>query len=75
MARRKRLTPLTVQPIFTRDHYELLKGAQRMLHDLLPKLDAMDACGMECAQHRALAVEIGERLNQIEQHFMTPAPE
>ncbi len=60
--------------IFNRGHFETLKLHQRKLHDLLPQLDKMDRCGIECAEFRQVVDELGKRLEAIEQEFMTPPP-
>lgn len=60
--------------VFTRQHFDLLKDAQRKLADLLPLMDKAERCGIECAQFREVAGELGRRFESFEREFMTPTP-
>jgi hypothetical protein len=42
-----------------------VKFALRDLHDLLPELDKLEDCGVECKQHRELAEKYRRQLEAI----------
>jgi hypothetical protein len=70
------LTAVRPTPVvrFTRQQYEALREAQRVLHDVLPDLDKMDGCGWDCQGYRILVADLANQLQAIERNFMTPPP-
>lgn len=60
---------------YTRKDYDELKRVQRLLHDLLPECDKLEACGKEADGYRAIIAEIAKYLTAIETHYFTPPPE
>ena len=60
---------------FSREDYDKLKDAQRLIHDLQPYLDKAEACGVDCAGYRGLSEQFGTMLGMIEKEFMVPAPD
>ena len=60
--------------VLNKTHLELVKRAQRSLHDIRPLMDDADACGVDCQVHRKIADDFAKVLENIEKRFLTPAP-
>lgn len=60
--------------VFNRAHYEMVKTAQRILHDLVPVFDKAEICGLECQQYRQYAQQLQTQLSSIEREFLSPPP-
>ena len=59
---------------FTKRDFDKLQAAKRAIHDLLPKLDSAQRCGIECEEFRELAEHFRSRLDKLQTEFMTPPP-
>ncbi len=59
---------------FTKADHQKLRNVLRQLHDLLPIVDDMNGCGIECQQSKLRITELTEQLTEIEKRFMTPTP-
>jgi len=59
---------------YTRHDYELLKTAQRKLHDLLPIIDKCKKCGIPCSDYESSREGMLEALLALEEEFFTPPP-
>lgn len=70
---KKCCNPGIVNP-YSRADFERLKNAQRTLSDLIPLMDKIERCGVECDTFRAVAQELQTRLGAIEREFMSPVP-
>lgn len=64
----------SVDQLFTRDDYDVLRLHRRKLNDLLTKIDKAKACGVACDFIEQQRAETDKQLEAIEQHFMTPPP-
>ena len=61
-------------PIYSRADYQRLKDTQRKIADLIPVMDKIERCGVECETFREVAKEVQDRLSAIEREFMSPVP-
>lgn len=50
-------------------HLELLRKTQRQLNDLLPLMDAAEACGVDCDQYRNGHAYLAARTQQYLERF------
>jgi len=46
-----------------------LKKSERILMDILPELDKMEQCGIECTELKLVRDEAAERIGKLIQHF------
>lgn len=70
----KRRTAESGTGLFSREDWETLRRARRMLADLLPDFDRARACGIDCEFLVAQRESIDSQLDAIERHYMTPPP-
>jgi hypothetical protein len=61
--------------IFDRSDYDRLQTAKRLLHDVLPKIDKAQSCGIECEGYRAIHAEAMRILNEIERNYFPVPPQ
>ena len=59
----------TPKLIFDVSDWDRLQAAKRLLHDLLPKIDKLQACGVECEGYKAIRDEALNTLTKIEQNY------
>lgn len=60
---------------YTAADWRKLRDLQRQVTDIMPVMDKMEACGLECEVFRDVARDLLDRLSRIEKEFMTPAPQ
>lgn len=53
--------------------YNKLLESERILHDLLPEMDNMEACGRDCTDRRAAVQDLLEKFSNIKK-FYGPQP-
>lgn len=58
----------------TDDQVATLNQAERILHDLLPQIDDLEACDYDCQQLRAENDRIRTLISNLKARFTTQAP-
>lgn len=53
----------------TVETFEKIQRIERELHDLLPVLDGMEECGIECQAYRSMIADWQNKLSKAKQHF------
>lgn len=59
---------------WTAKDWENLQNGKRILHDALPIIDKVEACGVDCQAWREIHREILNRFDMIESNFMPTKP-
>lgn len=57
--------------LFDRTDFDRLVTAERLLHDLLPKIDKAAACGIECDGYREIQKNALEMLATIKRQYFS----
>lgn len=58
--------PSVKQPLLTPAHFDVIEGAERKLHDLLPELDKAQSCDVPgCEEMRARARQLLAKLGKF----------
>lgn len=57
----------------SQERYSELLEAERLLHDVLPDLDKLEECGVDCQQARAAYQESMGKITAIKARFAPPA--
>ena len=69
--------PPTIQPgenPLSKDDFNKVMEAQRILHDILPTIDSHERCGNDCEAFRTVHKFLGEKLAALQREFFTPPP-
>lgn len=53
--------------------YSELLESERLLHDVLPDIQKLEECGVECQQMRAAVQEALGKVSALKQRFAPPA--
>jgi hypothetical protein len=53
----------------TPDQAQTLRQAQKMLHDILPDIDGLENCGVDCQQLRAQNQAIRDQITALQTNF------
>jgi hypothetical protein len=53
----------------TEEQERRINAALRELHDLLPEIDRLKACGVECQEHSDMVAFLNQRLNAFKMNF------
>lgn len=73
----KKRNPAGLEPAeipLGRAEYERLKEAERILHDLVPLMDAAERCNIDCAEYRQVHQFFTESFAALNREFFTPPP-
>lgn len=62
---------MVVHVEFPEELKDRIREAQRRIHDTLPFVDEVEACGVQCQQQRALLEVLRKTLAEIESRFMS----
>lgn len=62
------------EQVLTKSHYDMLRAAQRRLHDLLPFVDKAESCGFDCQPYRQAHADFGQQIEKLLTEFFTPPP-
>jgi len=55
--------------VLTNEQYAKLLEAERVIHDVLPDLDKLEECGVECQAYREGLRQKQQQIEAIKQNF------
>ena len=60
--------------VYSREQYDRILQAERIINDLLPVIDKLEACGEDCNNYRFASKQFFDKLALIKANFFSPPP-